>query len=196
MFDGGHAGTGISIGEGLALARDVRGTDERIAVVVGDAALMAGLSFEALNDLGQRGTRLLIVLNDNEMSISPTVGAMSRYLSRIKLSRTWRGSRRAYDDAVRRIPRVGPTAYEWSLRLRAAVVDFAQPGRLFEDLGITYVGPGATATTWRAWSRPSGRAFAGHGAAGAASTCGPARVAATGRRRRTRSASTARRCRP
>ncbi len=141
VFDGGHAGTGISIGEGLALARDVRGTKERVAVVVGDAALMAGLSFEALNDLGQRGTRLLIVLNDNEMSISPTVGAMSRYLSRIKLSRTWRGSRRAYDDAVRRIPKVGPTAYEWSLRLRAAVVDFAQPGRLFEDLGITYVGP-------------------------------------------------------
>ncbi len=141
VFDGGHAGTGISIGEGLALARDVRGTYERVAVVVGDAALMTGLSFEALNDLGQRGTRLLIVLNDNEMSISPTVGAMSRYLSRIKLSRTWRGSRRAYDDAVRRIPRVGATAYEWSLRLRAAVVDFAQPGRLFEDLGITYVGP-------------------------------------------------------
>jgi 1-deoxy-D-xylulose-5-phosphate synthase len=141
VFDGGHAGTGISIGEGLALARDVRGGDERIAVVVGDAALMAGLSFEALNDVGERGTRMLIVLNDNEMSISPTVGAMSRYLSRIKLSRTWRGSRRAYDDTVRRIPRVGPTAYEWSLRLRAAVVDFAQPGRLFEDLGITYVGP-------------------------------------------------------
>jgi 1-deoxy-D-xylulose-5-phosphate synthase len=141
VFDGGHAGTGISIGEGLALARDVRGSDERVAVVVGDAALMAGLSFEALNDVGERGTRMLIVLNDNEMSISPTVGAMSRYLSRIKLSRTWRGSRRAYDDTVKRIPRVGPTVHEWSLRLRAAVVDFAQPGRLFEDLGITYVGP-------------------------------------------------------
>ena len=141
MFDGGHAGTGISIGEGLALARDVRGGEERIAVVVGDAALMAGLSFEALNDVGERATRMLIVLNDNEMSISPTVGAMSRYLSRIKLSRTWRGSRRAYDDTVKRIPRVGPTVHEWSLRLRAAVVDFAQPGRLFEDLGITYVGP-------------------------------------------------------
>ncbi len=141
VFDGGHAGTGISIGEGLALARDARGSHERVAVVVGDAALMAGLSFEALNDLGQRGTRLLIVLNDNEMSISPTVGAMSRYLSRIKLSRTWRGTRQTYDDAVRRIPRVGATVYEWSVRLRAAVVDFAQPGRLFEDLGITYVGP-------------------------------------------------------
>jgi 1-deoxy-D-xylulose-5-phosphate synthase len=141
VFDGGHAGTGISIAEGLALARDIRKGGERIVVVVGDAALMAGLSFEALNDVGERGTRMLIVLNDNEMSISPTVGAMSRYLSRIKLSRTWRGSRRAYDDTVQRIPRVGPVIHEWSLRLRAAVVDFAQPGRLFEDLGITYVGP-------------------------------------------------------
>jgi 1-deoxy-D-xylulose-5-phosphate synthase len=141
VFDGGHAGTGLSIGEGLALARDARGSNERIAVVVGDAALMAGISLEALNDIGHRQTRLLIVLNDNEMSISPTVGAMSHYLSRIKLSRTWRGSRRVYDDAVARLPVIGPTALELSHRFRAAVVDFAQPGRLFEDLGITYIGP-------------------------------------------------------
>ena len=68
---------------------------EHVAVVVGDAALMSGLSLEALNDIGQRKTRMLILLNDNEMSISPTVGAVSQYLSRIKLSRQWRGSRRA-----------------------------------------------------------------------------------------------------
>ena len=74
MFDGGHAGTGLSIAEGLAEARDLRHGLERIAVVVGDAALMSGLSLEALNDIGHRGTQLLIVLNDNEMSISPTVG--------------------------------------------------------------------------------------------------------------------------
>jgi 1-deoxy-D-xylulose-5-phosphate synthase len=141
VMDGGHAGTGLSIAEGLALARDVRGSDERIAVVVGDAALMSGLSLEALNDLGHRRTNVVILLNDNEMSISPTVGAVSTYLSRIKLSRTWRDSKRTYDDAVGRIPAVGPTAVEWSRRLRGAVVDFAQPGRLFEDLGITYIGP-------------------------------------------------------
>ena len=63
---------------------------ERIAVVVGDAALISGLALEALNDIGQRQTQMLIVLNDNEMSISPTVGAFSKYLSQIKLSRTWR----------------------------------------------------------------------------------------------------------
>ncbi len=141
VFDGGHAGTGLSIGEGLAIARDGRGTAERIAVVVGDAAVITGLSIEALNDIGHRGTRLLIVLNDNEMSISPSVGALSRYLSRIKLSGTWRGSKRAYDRLVERIPVIGPTVLELSRRLRASVVRFAQPGQLFEDLGITYVGP-------------------------------------------------------
>jgi 1-deoxy-D-xylulose-5-phosphate synthase len=141
VVDGGHAGTGLSIAEGLALARDRRGGREHIAVVVGDAALMSGLSLEALNDIGQRRTRLIIVLNDNEMSISPTVGAVSQYLSRIKLSRRWRGSRRAYDDLVARVPAAGPLLLEWSRRLRHAVVDFSQPGRLFEDLGITYVGP-------------------------------------------------------
>ena len=86
VFDGGHAGTGLSIGQGLATARDLRHGLERIAVVVGDAALMTGLSLEALNDIGHRGTQLLIVLNDNEMSISPTVGGLSKYLSQIKLS--------------------------------------------------------------------------------------------------------------
>ncbi|CAN5849694.1 hypothetical protein BH23CHL8_BH23CHL8_25280 [soil metagenome] len=141
VMDGGHAGTGLSIAEGLALSRDRRGGREHIAVVVGDAALMSGLSLEALNNVGQRRTRLIIVLNDNEMSISPTVGAVSQYLSRIKLSRRWRGSRRAYDDLVARVPAAGPLLLEWSRRLRHAVVDFSQPGRLFEDLGITYVGP-------------------------------------------------------
>ena len=141
VFDGGHAGTGLSIGEGLALARDARGSGERIAVVVGDAAIFSGLSAEALNDIGHRASRLLIILNDNEMSISPSVGALSRYLSRIKLSDTWRDSKRAYDRAVERIPGVGPGLLDLSRRLRGAVVDFAQHGQLFEDLGITYIGP-------------------------------------------------------
>ena len=83
---------------------------------------------------------MLIVLNDNEMSISPTVGAFSTYLSKIKLSRTWRQSKSAYDRTVERIPVVGGTVLELSRRLRKSVVSFAQPGQLFEDLGITYIG--------------------------------------------------------
>jgi 1-deoxy-D-xylulose-5-phosphate synthase len=140
VFDGGHAGTGLSIAEGLAEARDLRHGLERIAVVVGDAALMSGLSLEALNDIGQRQTQMLIVVNDNEMSISPTVGAFSTYLSKIKLSRTWRQSKSAYDRTVERVPVVGPHLLELSKRFRASVVQFAQPGQLFEDLGLTYIG--------------------------------------------------------
>ena len=141
VFDGGHAGTGISIGQGLALARDVRGGSEKIAVVVGDAALMSGLSLEALNDIGHRQTKMLIVLNDNEMSISPTVGAISTYLSKVKLSKTWRGSKSGYDKFVGSLPLIGNKLLSLSKSLRRSVVSFVQePGRLFEDLGITYVG--------------------------------------------------------
>ncbi|MEO5885097.1 MAG: 1-deoxy-D-xylulose-5-phosphate synthase [Candidatus Limnocylindrales bacterium] len=140
VFDGGHAGTGLSIAQGLAEARDLRHGMERIAVVVGDAALMSGLSLEALNDIGQRQTQMLIVVNDNEMSISPTVGAFSKYLSQIKLSGAWRQSKSAYDRTVERVPVIGSSLLEWSKRLRASVVRFAQPGQLFEDLGLTYIG--------------------------------------------------------
>jgi len=140
VFDGGHAGTGLSIAQGLAAARDLRHGLERIVVVVGDAALMSGLSLEALNDIGHRQTQMLIVVNDNEMSISPTVGAFSKYLSQIKLSTAWRQGKGAYDRAVERIPVVGPTVLDLSRRLRRSVVNFAQPGQLFEDLGLTYIG--------------------------------------------------------
>ncbi len=140
VFDGGHAGTGLSIAEGLAAARDIRGTNEKIAVVVGDAALMAGLSLEALNDIGHRRTPMLIVLNDNEMSISATVGAFSTYLSKIKLSGAWQSSRSIWDRVWGAVPIVGHGIVMWSQRLRRSVVNLASPGQLFEDLGITYIG--------------------------------------------------------
>jgi 1-deoxy-D-xylulose-5-phosphate synthase len=140
VMDGGHAGTGLSIAEGLATARDLRHSMERVAVVVGDAALMSGLSLEALNDIGHRQTQLLIVLNDNEMSISPAVGAISKYLSEIKLSTAWRQGRTAFDTATERIPVMGARAVELSRRVRQSVASLAQPGQLFEDMGITYIG--------------------------------------------------------
>jgi 1-deoxy-D-xylulose-5-phosphate synthase len=108
--------------------------------VVGDAALLSGLSLEALNDIGHRQTQLLIVLNDNEMSISPSVGALSKYLSEIKLSQAWQQGKGAWDTATENVPVVGPRLVELSRRIRQSVVSFAQPGQLFEDLGITYVG--------------------------------------------------------
>src|SRR3954453_11205912 len=138
VFDGGHAGTGLSIAEGLATARDVRHGLERIAVVVGDAALLSGLSLEALNDIGHKRTKMLIVLNDNEMSISATVGAFSTYLSKIKLSGAWQSSRSIWDRFWGAVPVVGHGIVMWSQRLRRSVVNLASPGQLFEDLGITY----------------------------------------------------------
>jgi len=140
VFDGGHAGTGLSIAQGLATVRDLRHSMERIAVVVGDAALISGLSLEALNDIGHRQTQLLIILNDNAMSISPTVGAFSQYFSTLKLSTAWRQSKTAYDRIVESLPVVGRPALSLSRRIRRMVVSFAQPGQLFEDLGITYLG--------------------------------------------------------
>ena len=140
VFDGGHAGTGLSIAQGLATARDLRHSMERIAVVVGDAALISGLSLEALNDIGHRQTQLLIVLNDNAMSISPTVGAFSQYFSTLKLSSAWKQSKTAYDTLVESLPVIGQPALKLSRRIRRMVVNFAQPGQLFEDLGITYLG--------------------------------------------------------
>ncbi len=140
VMDGGHAGTGLSIAQGLATARDLRHSMERIAVVVGDAALLSGLSLEALNDIGHRQTQLLIVLNDNEMSISPSVGALSKYLSEIKLSQAWQQGKGAWDTATESVPIVGSSLVELSRRIRQSVVSFAQPGQLFEDLGITYIG--------------------------------------------------------
>jgi 1-deoxy-D-xylulose-5-phosphate synthase len=140
VFDGGHAGTGLSIAQGLATARDLRHSMERIAVVVGDASLISGLSLEALNDIGHRQTQLLIILNDNAMSISPTVGAFSQYFSTLKLSSAWKQSKNAYDRVVEALPVVGQPALTLSRRIRRMVVNFAQPGQLFEDLGITYLG--------------------------------------------------------
>jgi 1-deoxy-D-xylulose-5-phosphate synthase len=140
VVDGGHAGTGLSIAQGLAAARDLRHSMERVAVVVGDAALISGLSLEALNDIGHRQTQLLIVLNDNAMSISPTVGAFSQYFSTLKLSSAWKQSKTAYDRIVESLPVVGQPALSLSRRIRRMVVNFAQPGQLFEDLGITYLG--------------------------------------------------------
>ncbi|HET9497258.1 MAG TPA: 1-deoxy-D-xylulose-5-phosphate synthase [Candidatus Limnocylindria bacterium] len=145
VFDGGHAGTGVSIAAGLAAARDLRspgdpGRQQRIAVCVGDAALASGLTFEALNHLGQTHHRLLIVLNDNEMSISPSVGGISTRLNRLRLSRAYQGTKSATTRVLPRIPLIGRPAYRalaWAkegFKRSWAKVSF------FEDMGITYIG--------------------------------------------------------
>ena len=145
VFDGGHAGTGVSIASGLAAARDMLaagdpGRSQRIAVCVGDAALGSGLTLEALNHLGDRRNGLLIVLNDNEMSISPSVGGLSTRLNKLRLSRVYQDTKSATTRVLPRIPLVGRPLY--------GALGFAKEGvkrswakvGFFEDIGITYIG--------------------------------------------------------
>jgi 1-deoxy-D-xylulose-5-phosphate synthase len=145
VFDGGHAGTGVSIGVGLAAARDLRAANDparrqRIAVCVGDAALQSGLTMEALNHLGDTKHRLLIVLNDNEMSISRSVGGLSTSLNKLRLTRAYQGTKSLTQRVLPRIPLIG--------RLLFNVLAFAKEGfkrswakvGFFEDMGITYIG--------------------------------------------------------
>jgi 1-deoxy-D-xylulose-5-phosphate synthase len=145
VFDGGHAGTGVSVGLGLAVARDLKpkadpARRQRIAVCVGDAAMGSGLTLEALNHLGHVKHPLLIVLNDNEMSISPSVGGLSTRLNKLRLSRAYQGTKHATQRTLPRIPIVGRPVFDalaWAkegFKRTWAKVGF------FEDIGLTYIG--------------------------------------------------------
>jgi len=145
VFDGGHAGTGVSIGVGLATARDLRARSDparrqRIAVCVGDAAISAGLTMEALNHLGHTKHPLLIVLNDNEMSISPSVGGLSTRLNKMRLSRAYQETKSATVKALPRIPIIGRPAFNLLAWAKEGFKrSWAKVG-FFEDIGITYIG--------------------------------------------------------
>jgi len=145
VFDGGHAGTGVSIGIGLAVARDLKPASDparrqRIAVCVGDAAMGSGLTLEALNHLGHVKHPLLIVLNDNEMSISPSVGGLSTRLNKLRLSRAYQETKSATQRTLPRVPLIGKPAFRalaWAkegFKRSWAKVGF------FEDIGLTYIG--------------------------------------------------------
>ena len=145
VFDGGHAGTGVSIGIGLATARDLRPADDparrqRIAVVVGDAALQTGLTLEALNHLGHARHRLLIVLNDNEMSISPSVGGLSTRLNKLRLTRAYQGTKSATIRTLPRVPLLGRPLFDLLAWAKEGFKRSWASVGFFEDMGITYIG--------------------------------------------------------
>jgi len=145
VFDGGHAGTGVSIGVGLAAARDAQRRSspqrrQRIAVCVGDAAIGSGLTMEALNHLGHTKHPMLIVLNDNEMSISPSVGGLSTRLNKMRLSRAYQETKSATVKALPRVPVVGKPAFDLLAWAKEGFKrSWAKVG-FFEDMGITYIG--------------------------------------------------------
>nr|WP_042501595.1 1-deoxy-D-xylulose-5-phosphate synthase [Thermaerobacter marianensis] len=141
VVEAGHAGTSISHAVGLARARDLRGEKHHVVAVIGDGALTAGMAFEAMNHAGHLGTDLIVVLNDNSMSIAPNVGGLSRYLTQIRTDPAYTRMRAELERMLEQLPRVGPQALRWVQRFKDSLKYLVVPGMLFEALGLRYLGP-------------------------------------------------------
>ena len=140
-FDVGHSSTSIAAALGMATARDNRGGDEMIVAVIGDGSLTAGLAFESLNQAGHLKKDLLVILNDNEMSISPNVGALSSFLSRQLTSDFFVRLKRETEHFLDSVPKVGKDLRRFAKKAEEAVKGFLTPGMLFEAFDFDYVGP-------------------------------------------------------
>lgn len=141
IFATGHSSTSISVAIGLAKARDLLGRNNKVIAVIGDGSLTGGMAFEALNHLGHLQSDLIIVLNDNEMSISKNVGALSRYLTRLRLNPRLRRLKTEVQELLHKIPRLGPVTVRTLEKLEDSISYLVIPGMLFEELGISYLGP-------------------------------------------------------
>ncbi|MDD2359037.1 MAG: 1-deoxy-D-xylulose-5-phosphate synthase [Syntrophaceticus schinkii] len=140
-FETGHSSTSISAALGFALARDLKQEKNSVIAVIGDGALTGGMAYEALNHAGQLGTRLIVILNDNEMSITRNVGAMSGYLSRLRTDPLYHRSKEDVREVLQRIPNIGPKMFKAAERFKDSVKYLLVSGMLFEELGFTYLGP-------------------------------------------------------
>ena len=137
-FGAAHSSTSISAGLGMAVARDLRGEDRNVIAVIGDGAMSAGMAYEAMNNAGSMDSRLVVILNDNDMSIAPPVGAMSAYLSRLISSKQYGSIRHFAKEVAGKFPRrLGETARRAEEYARGILTG----GTLFEELGFFYVGP-------------------------------------------------------
>ena len=140
-FSAGHAGTAISAALGMARARDLMGGDHSVVAVVGDGAMTCGMCYEALNDAGHTGTPLIVVLNDNEMSISPNVGALSAHLTSMRQSIAYGKTKKAVKSGLSRMSAVGKTLEKSLTRIRDSVKSLVVEDKFFDALGFQYLGP-------------------------------------------------------
>lgn len=140
-FDAGHSSDSISAGLGYVHARDLLGENYHVVSVIGDGALTGGMAYEALNNAAELKTNFIIVLNDNNMSISPNVGGMSNYLSAIRTAEAYTGMKMSLNKAVKKIPRVGTAMVDAVRRTKSSIKQLFIPGMLFENMGLTYLGP-------------------------------------------------------
>jgi len=140
-FGTGHSSASISAALGMAFARDLQGEDYKTIAFIGDGALTAGMAFEALNHAGHVGLDIIVVLNDNEMAISPSVGALSAYLSRIITTTVFNRAKSDIELILKKIPAIGTTVFKAAKRLEDTIKNLVTPGALFQELGFKYVGP-------------------------------------------------------
>ncbi len=139
-FDTGHSSTSISAGLGLVRARDIQGKDNTVIAVIGDGALTGGMAYEALNNAARMDTNFIIILNDNNMSISENVGGVSKYLNNIRTSNTYLDIKDNIYDGIRST-RYGDGVVTGVRRVKNSLKQLVIPGMWFEDMGITYLGP-------------------------------------------------------
>lgn len=141
VFGAGHAATSISAAFGIATARDLRGEDFDVVAIIGDGSLTSGIAYEALNNAGHTDRDLIVILNDNEMSISPNVGAISRYLTRVVTNPLYNRVRDEVKHIVSRTGALGDVVQSVVLKMEEMGKTLLTPGMLFEELGFRYVGP-------------------------------------------------------
>ncbi len=140
-FVSGHSSTSISVALGMATARDLKGGKHSVVAVIGDGAMTGGMAFEAMNHAGHMQKNMIVVLNDNEMSIAKNVGGMSRYLARLRTDPMYSRGKEEFEQLLRKIPAIGPTVLKAADRLKDSLKYLVVPGMLFEELGFVYIGP-------------------------------------------------------
>jgi 1-deoxy-D-xylulose-5-phosphate synthase len=141
VWETGHSSTSLSAGMGMAVARDIRGTDENIIAVIGDGALTGGMALEALNHIGHEQKDLIVILNDNEMSISPNVGALHKVLGRLRTAGKYHKAKDELEQLLKKIPAFGGKIAATAERLKDSLKYMLVPGMFFEEMGFTYLGP-------------------------------------------------------
>lgn len=141
IFGTGHSSTSISAALGIATARDLAKENYSVISIIGDGSMTGGMAFEALNHAGRGNTNLIVILNDNEMSISENVGGLSKYLNKIRTDKTYLNAKKDIEQILQKVPLVGDGMVELIRRTKESIRTFFVPGVLFEELGFTYIGP-------------------------------------------------------
>ncbi|NMM61369.1 1-deoxy-D-xylulose-5-phosphate synthase [Clostridium sp. P21] len=140
FFETGHSSTSLSAALGMAIARDLKKEKYEVAAVIGDGALTGGMALEALNDAGYRKTKLIIVLNDNQMSIGKNVGGVSKYLNKIRIDPKYNKFKLEVENTLKRIPNIGKGMAKYLEKVKNGIKQMVVPGMFFEDIGIKYLG--------------------------------------------------------